>query len=70
MVYKIPPFIEIYILNSMFIAVFCLWEISKCQPLFLLKVFNDIAVSGSVMEHVAYRRLQCISLNTLMAHVL
>lgn len=30
-------------LNSMFLDVFCLWEISKCQPLFLLKVFNDIA---------------------------
>lgn len=31
------------VLHYVFLDVFCLWEISKCQPLFLLKVFNDIA---------------------------
>lgn len=31
------------LLDSTFLDIFCLWEISKCQPLFLLKVFNDIA---------------------------
>lgn len=30
-------------LHSTLLGVFCLWEIPKCQPLFLLKVFNDIA---------------------------
>lgn len=36
------PAVLCIVLRCVFLDVFCLWEISKCQPLFLLKVFNDI----------------------------